>query len=119
FIVVTPSLGMKNLSDLIARAKGHPDEISCAVTGIGRLTHLTAELLQDRAGIKLLIVPYTGGPAQAISDGVGGRVGVIIEGYSGIAGGGQLGSGQGIAVGSGERMGEVPGLPPLGEKCPG
>src|SRR6516162_2888750 len=61
FIVVTPSLGMKNLSDLIARAKGHPDEISCAVTGIGRLTHLTAELLQDRAGIKLLIVPYTGG----------------------------------------------------------
>jgi tripartite-type tricarboxylate transporter receptor subunit TctC len=61
FIVVTPSLGIKKLSDLIARAKGHPDEISCAVTGIGRLTHLTAELLQDRAGIKLLIVPYTGG----------------------------------------------------------
>ena len=49
FIVVTPSLGIKNLPDLIARAKGHPDEISCAVTGIGRLTHLTVELLQDRA----------------------------------------------------------------------
>ena len=49
FIVVTPSLGIKKLSDLIARAKGHPDEISCAVTGIGRLTHLTVELLQDRA----------------------------------------------------------------------
>src|SRR5262249_48338346 len=62
FIVVTPSLGIKNLPDLIARAKGRPDEISCAVTGIGRLTHLTAELLQDRAGIKLLIVPYTVGP---------------------------------------------------------
>ena len=57
FIVVTPSLGIKNLPDLIARAKGRPDEISCAVTGIGRLTHLTAELLQDQAGIKLLIVP--------------------------------------------------------------
>jgi tripartite-type tricarboxylate transporter receptor subunit TctC len=38
FIVFTPSLGIKKLSDLIARAKGHPDEISCAVTGIGRLT---------------------------------------------------------------------------------
>jgi tripartite-type tricarboxylate transporter receptor subunit TctC len=49
FIVVNPSLGIKKLSDLIARAKGHPDEISCAVTGIGRLTHLTVELLQDRA----------------------------------------------------------------------
>src|SRR5260221_12415124 len=83
FIVVTPSLGIKKLPDLIARAKGHPDEISCAVTGIGRLTHLTAELLQDRAGIKLLIVPYTGGPAHGISDVVGCRLGVIIQGYSG------------------------------------
>src|SRR5262245_48829075 len=92
FIVVTPSLGIKNLPDLIARAKGRPDEISCAVTGIGRLTHLTAELLQDRAGIKLLIVPYTGGPAHAISDVVSGRVGLIIEGYSGIAGAVQSGS---------------------------
>ena len=92
FIVVTPSLGIKDLPDLIARAKGRPDEISCAVTGIGRLTHLTAELLQDRAGIKLLIVPYTGGPAHAISDVVSGRVGFIIEGYSGIAGAVQSGS---------------------------
>src|SRR6516164_4718964 len=46
FIVVNPSLGIKKLSDLIARAKGHPDEISRAVTGIGRLTHLTVELFK-------------------------------------------------------------------------
>src|SRR5262250_2490838 len=82
FIVVNPSLGITKLSDLIARAKARPGEVSCAVTGIGRLTHLTAELLQSRAGIELLIVPYTGGPAHAISDVVSGRVGLIIEGYS-------------------------------------
>jgi tripartite-type tricarboxylate transporter receptor subunit TctC len=86
FIVVTPSLGIARLSDLIARAKVRPGEISCAVTGIGRLTHLTAELLQSREHIRLLIVPYTGGPAHAISDVVSGRVGLLIEGYSGIAG---------------------------------
>src|SRR6184192_2404066 len=68
FVVVNPSLGITRLSDLIARAKVRPGEISCAVTGIGRLTHLTAELLQSRAGVELLIVPYTGGPAQAIGD---------------------------------------------------
>jgi len=119
FIVVTPSLGIKNLPDLIARAKGRPDEISCAVTGIGRLTHLTAELLQDWAGIKLLIVPYTGGPAHAISDVVSGRVGFIIEGYSGIAGAVQSGSVKAIAVASEKRLAEFPDLPTVAETIPG
>ena len=66
FVAVTPALGIATLSDLIGRAKARPGDISCAVTGIGRLTHLTAELLQSQAGIKLLMVPYTGGPAHAI-----------------------------------------------------
>src|SRR5262245_37860019 len=86
FVVASPSLGINNISDLIAQARARPGAISCAVTGVGRLTHLTAELLQSRADIKLLTVPYTGGPAHAISDVVSGRVGLIIEGYSGIAG---------------------------------
>src|SRR5262249_37362739 len=92
FVVVNPSLGITKLSDLIARAKAHPDDISCAVTGVGRLTHLTAELLQSRSGIKVLTVPYTGGPGEAIGDVVSGGVGFIIEGYSGIAGAIQSGS---------------------------
>src|SRR5262249_32822551 len=113
-----PSLGMKNLSDLIARAKGHPDEISCAVTGIGRLTHLTAELLQDQAGIKLLIVPYTGGPAPAISEVARGRVGVVIEGYSGIAGAVQSGSVKHCGC-LGETSGRVPRSAYRGRNDPG
>jgi tripartite-type tricarboxylate transporter receptor subunit TctC len=104
FIVVNPSLGVTKLSALIARAKARPGEIACAVTGVGRLTHLTAELLQSRADIKLLTVPYTGGPAHAISDVVSGRVGLIIEGYSGIAGAVQSGSVKAIAVASEEPL---------------
>src|SRR5262249_45689125 len=92
FIVVNPSLGITKLSGLSARATARPREISWAVTRSGRLTHLTAELPQSRAGIKLLIVPYTGGPAQAISDVVSGRVAFMIEGYSGIAGAVESGS---------------------------
>lgn len=119
FIVVTPSLGIKKLSDLIARAKAHPDEISCAVTSIGRLTHLTAELLHEQAGIKLLIVPYTGGPAHAISDVVSGRVGTVIEGHSGIAGAVQSGSVKAIAVASEKRLAEFPDVPTVAETIPG
>ena len=75
FIAVSPTLGVKSLTELIALAKKRPGEISYATTGIGRLTHLTGELLQHEAKIKLQLVPYTGGPAHAISDVATGRVG--------------------------------------------
>ena len=119
FVVVNPSLGITRLSDLIARGKARPGEISCAVTGIGRLTHLTAELLQSRAGVELLIVPYTGGPAQAIGDVISGRVDFIIEGYSGIAGAVQSGLVKAIAVASEKPLAEFPHLPTVAETLPG
>ena len=50
FISVPPALGINTLPELLARAKARPGELSVAVTGVGRLTHLTAELLQMRTG---------------------------------------------------------------------
>jgi tripartite-type tricarboxylate transporter receptor subunit TctC len=119
FIAVGPKLGVKTLPELIARAKAHPDQISCAVTGIARLTGLSAALLQKEAGIKILIVPYTGGPAHAVSDVVGGRVDFIIEGYGGIAGALQSGAIKAIAVASEKPLAEFPGLPLVSETIPG
>ena len=52
FIAVSPSLGIKSLKELIEHAKKNPGEISYATTGIGRLTHLTGELLQHEAKIQ-------------------------------------------------------------------
>ncbi len=74
FITAAPWLGIKTLPDLIALAKLKPGDVSYGVNGIGRLTHLTGELLQNRAGIKLLMVPYSGGTAQIINDMMGKRV---------------------------------------------
>src|SRR5262249_60815882 len=79
-------LGIKNVADLIELAKQKPNELSYGVNGIGRLTHLTGELLQRQAGIKLLMVPYTGGTPAIINDMMGKRVGVVFEAYSGLAG---------------------------------
>ena len=79
FVAVSPTLGVNNLKELIELARKKPGEISYATTGIGRLTHLTGELLQHQAGIKLLVVPYTGGPAHAVSDVSTGRVSMIIR----------------------------------------
>jgi tripartite-type tricarboxylate transporter receptor subunit TctC len=119
FVAVVPSLGVGTLPELIALAKKRPGEIPYAVTGIGRLTHLTGELLQMRAGIGLLMVPYTGGPAHALNDIMGGRVGIIIEGYSGIAGAVRAGSLKPIAVASAKRLPDFPDLPTVAETIPG
>jgi tripartite-type tricarboxylate transporter receptor subunit TctC len=119
FIAVAPSLGSSTLPELIELAKKRPGEISYAVTGVGRLTHLTGELLQVRAGINLLLVPYSGGPTHALNDVLGGRIPVIIEAYAGLAGAVQGGKIKPIAVASARRVPDFPNLPTVAETLPG
>lgn len=118
FVAVTPSFKVATMGELIAQAKERPDKITYAVTGVGRLTHLTGELLQAEAGIRLQLVPYTGGPAHAMGDVISGRVDIIIEGYSGIAGAIQSGAIKAIAVASAKRLAEFPDLPTVAETIP-
>jgi tripartite-type tricarboxylate transporter receptor subunit TctC len=119
FIAVSPSLGINSLPEMIDLAKKKPGELSYATTGRGRITHLTMELLQSRSGIKLQMIPYTGGPHASLSDLVAGRVAIVIEGYSGLAGGLQGGMIKGIAVSSAERVPDFPDLATVAETLPG
>jgi tripartite-type tricarboxylate transporter receptor subunit TctC len=119
FICANPDTGLKTLPDLIARAKQHPGELSFAATGVGRITHLTGLLLQSLTDIKLQMVPYTGGPASALSDVFAGRVQLIIEGYSGLAGAIQAHKINVLAVASTHRLPEFPDLPTVAETLPG
>ena len=68
FIAVDPKSGITTLPQFIDRAKKAPGTLSIAISGIGRMTHLTGLLLQQQAGIKLIPVPYNGGPSAALSD---------------------------------------------------
>ena len=79
FISVASSLGVATLAEFIALAKKRPGEISYAATGRGTLSHLAGEALQHRTGIKLLMVPYLGGTAQALNDVMVGRVPMVID----------------------------------------
>jgi len=119
FVGVSPSLGVSSLPELIALAKKQPGSITIAVTGVGRMTHLTGELLQAKADIKLQPVPYNRGPAAAVSDVAAGRVSMIIEGYSGMIGAVKAGQVKLMAVASPERLAEFPDLPTVAETIPG
>jgi tripartite-type tricarboxylate transporter receptor subunit TctC len=118
-IGINPKLGINSLPELIAHAKKHPDTVSYAVTGVGRLTHLTGELLQIRGGIKLQMVPYTGGSSQALSDIMAGRVSMVIEGYSGLKGAYESGQLKALAIASEKRIPSLPNLPTVTETIPG
>jgi len=93
--------------------------LSYGVNGIGRLTHLTGELLQQQANIKLLMVPYTGGTPQIINDMMGKRVSLVFEAYSGLAGAIDAGNLVPLAVASASRMTSAPNLPTVAETLPG
>ena len=72
-LVVNPSLGVKNVQELIALAKAKPDSLSFGSSGVATGTHLAAELFKVLAGVKMVHVPY-GGSAQALTDLLAGRI---------------------------------------------
>ena len=119
FIAVDPASGVSTLPQLIDRAKKNPGTLSIAISGVGRMTHLTGILLQQQAGINLIPVPYNGGPAAALSDVAAGRVSMIIEGYSGIIGAVNAGQVKLIATAAPQRLPEFPDLPTVAETIPG
>lgn len=64
FLVTHPSLPVRNVKGLIALAKKQPDQILYGSGGSGSSAHLTAELFNQMAGVKLREVPFKGaGPA--------------------------------------------------------
>src|SRR5580704_13049331 len=118
FIAASPKSGINSIADLIARAKAKPNELSYASTGRGRLTHLTMELLQERADVKLRLVPYAGGPAQAMGDVVADRVDLVLDAYAGLAGAAQSGLIKMLASTSTQRLPGMENLPTVAETLP-
>ena len=119
FITVAPWVGVKTLPELIALAKKEPGKLAYGANGVGRLTHLTGELLQSRAGIKLLMVPYSGGTTQVLNDMMGGRIALTLDSYSGIAGAVAAGKVHPLAVASLQRVPNFPDVPTVAETLPG
>ena len=63
-LVAHPTLPVRNVKQMIALARSRPGELTYASSGIGTGPHLSMELFNHMAGIKLEHVPYKGtGPA--------------------------------------------------------
>ena len=119
FIGASHKSGITSVAQLIEMAKQKPNEITYAATGRGRLTHLTMELLQARSGIKLQLIPYAGGPAQAMNDVLSGRVHLVLDAYAGLAAALRGDLIKGLADTSLERLPGFENLPTVAETIPG
>lgn len=113
-LVVSPSLGVKSVAELVALAKAKPGEITYGSPGVGTGTHLGAELFAVRAGIKIRGVSYRGSP-EAITDVIAGRVSFIISPSSAVMGHVQGGRLVALATAGAKRASVAPNLPTMME----
>jgi len=72
-LIVHPSTPVKSVRDLVRIAKSNPKGLTYASAGVGNLQHLSMELLQITAGVRMVHVPYKGA-APAFVDLLTGQV---------------------------------------------
>ncbi|HEY4664166.1 MAG TPA: tripartite tricarboxylate transporter substrate binding protein [Comamonas sp.] len=72
-LMARPGLPAQNMQELIDLAKAQPGKITYGSSGVGTVLHLAMEMVQERAGVKMVHVPYRGG-AQITNDVMGGQV---------------------------------------------
>lgn len=113
-LVAAPNVPAKNYQEFVAWAKARPEGVSYASAGAGSPHHLSAELLRERSGLKLVHVPYRGA-APAVNDLLGGQISIgmmdtaIAQQY---VSSGKL---KAFAVASAARLKTLPDVPTLDE----
>ena len=113
-LVLRKSFDGATVKDLIARAKANPGKITAATPGIGSVGHLSTVQLEMLADIKTVHVPYRGlGPA--INDIIAGHVDLMFDTPTTSAALHRDGKLKIVAVGTSERIRELPDVPTVAE----
>jgi tripartite-type tricarboxylate transporter receptor subunit TctC len=113
------SVPARTFREFLDMAKAKPGQVSYGTSGVGSLGHLSGALLNNRAGVRLLHVPYKGG-GQAVIDVVSGQVNAIILGLAGPLPHIRAGRLRALAVTSARRSSALPDVPTIaGSGYPG
>ena len=116
-IAVHPSLPVNNLAELIDYARKNPKKVFFGTAGSGSPQHVAGEMLNRRAQVQLVHVPYKGG-GPAIADLLAGHIKMGISTISAMVP--HLGSGniRIIAIGERTRFEGTPNIPTIAETLP-
>jgi tripartite-type tricarboxylate transporter receptor subunit TctC len=113
-LVVHPSAGVSTVAQLIELAKSKPEQVFFGSSGVGTAPHLSGELFNMSAGIKMVHVPYQGS-AQAVTDLLAGRTQVMFSPISTVLAHIKSGQLKGLATTELKRSSELPDLPTVSE----
>jgi tripartite-type tricarboxylate transporter receptor subunit TctC len=113
-LVVNPNFAAHTVADVIAMAKASPGKINFGTGGVGTTPHMTAELFQYIAGIKMVHVAYRG-EAPAINDLLAGQIPLMFANLSAVMGNLKAGTLRGLAVTSVQRSPSAPDIPTVAE----
>jgi tripartite-type tricarboxylate transporter receptor subunit TctC len=113
-LVVNPSFAAHSVADVIAMAKANPGKINFGTGGAGTTPHMTAELFQHVAGIKMVHIAYRG-EAPAINDLMAGQIPLMFANLSAVMGHIKGGTLRALAVTSAQRSPSVPDVPTVAE----
>jgi tripartite-type tricarboxylate transporter receptor subunit TctC len=118
-LVVNPDkIAAGTVKDFIAYAAANPGKVTTATQGNGTTSHLTSELFQMMAKVKLQNVPYRGS-APALNDLAGGAVDSMFDNLGVSMQLVKAGKLKLIAVASGKRVTALPDVPAVAETLPG
>jgi tripartite-type tricarboxylate transporter receptor subunit TctC len=103
-----------SVQELLAYAKANPGKVTYASQGVGSTAQLSAAMLEQMAGVKMLHVPYRGA-LPALNDVIAGHVDMFFDTATTsvpLFRGGQL---RIVAVGSTKRLAALPEIPTVQE----
>jgi tripartite-type tricarboxylate transporter receptor subunit TctC len=113
-LVVTPSLPVNSVAELIAYAKANPRKLNYASGGVGSTSHVAGELFKTMAGLEWQHVPYRGtGPS--LVDLLAGQVQVTIDNLPAILPQIKSGGVRALAISTAQRWPALPDLPTIAE----
>jgi tripartite-type tricarboxylate transporter receptor subunit TctC len=114
-LVVTPSLPVQSVSDLITLAKGKPGQLAFASAGPGTPHHLFPELFRSMTGIEMTHVPYRGS-LPALTDVAAGHVQLMFSDVPPALALINEGKVRALGVSTKERVAALPHLAPIAEQ---
>jgi tripartite-type tricarboxylate transporter receptor subunit TctC len=117
-LVSHPALPAKSVPDLVRIARRQPGALSYASSGVGGVQHLGMVLLESRAGIKMVHVPYKGA-APALVDLMSGHVQLQFNNVVGSLGHVQSGKLRALGVSTEAPSSVLPNVPPVAMSFPG
>lgn len=117
-LVVTNSLPVKTVPELVAYMKANPDKLSFGSPGVGTSVHISGELFKSLTGTKMQHVPYKG-RQFAIPDLVGGQIQVMFDNMPSALPMAKEGKIRALAQTTAKRSAAAPDVPTVAESVPG